>query len=131
MRNPNRPLSPHLTIYRPQLTSLLSVLHRGTGVFITMAAVVLVAWLMALAAGPGYYDLLKAVLGHWLGQLVLLGITFSLAYHLCNGVRHLVWDSVRALELKGVYRGGYLVLAGSLVLTGLIWVLAYAVAGGM
>ncbi|MFP4146839.1 MAG: succinate dehydrogenase, cytochrome b556 subunit [Halorhodospira sp.] len=131
MRNPNRPLSPHLTIYRPQLTSLLSVLHRGTGVFITMAAVVLVAWLMALAAGPGYYDLLKAVLGHWLGQLVLLGITFSLAYHLCNGVRHLVWDSVRALELKGVYRGGYLVLAGSLVLTGLIWVLAYAVAGGV
>ncbi|ABM60841.1 succinate dehydrogenase, cytochrome b556 subunit [Halorhodospira halophila] len=126
MRNPNRPLSPHLTIYRPQLTSLLSVLHRGTGVFVTMAAVLLVAWVMALAAGPEYYELLTQVLGHWLGQLVLLGITFSLAYHLCNGIRHLVWDTVRAFELKAVYRGGYMVLAASVLLTALVWVIAYA-----
>ncbi|MFP4130153.1 MAG: succinate dehydrogenase, cytochrome b556 subunit [Halorhodospira sp.] len=131
MTDSNRPLSPHLTIYRPQLTSLLSVLHRGTGVFITMAAVLLVAWVAALAAGPGYYGLLMAALGHWLGQLVLLGITFSLAYHLCNGVRHLVWDTGRALELEGVYRSGYAALVASVVLTGVIWGIAYTAAGGL
>ncbi len=131
MTDSNRPLSPHLTIYRPQLTSLLSVLHRGTGVFITLAAVLLTAWVAALAAGPDYYGLLLALLGHWLGQLVLLGITFSLAYHLCNGIRHLVWDTGRALELQGVYRSGYAVLVASVVLTGAVWGTAYTAAGGL
>ncbi len=126
MRDANRPLSPHLTIYRPQLTSLLSVLHRGTGVFITIAGILLVTWLMALAAGPGAYGLLATLLGHWLGQLVLLGMTFSFAFHLCNGVRHLVWDSGRGLEIRAVYRGGYIALAASVVLTVLIWMIAYA-----
>ena len=126
MRDPNRPLSPHLTIYRPQLTALLSVLHRGTGVFITIAAVLLVAWLLALASGPEAYALLTAVYGHWLGQLVLLGVTFSVAFHLCNGVRHLVWDTGRALDIPWVYRGGYAALAASVALTVAVWVIAYA-----
>ncbi len=127
MRNPNRPLSPHLTVYRMhQLTSLLSVVHRGTGVFITIAALLLVGWLMAMAAGAEAYATFNAIAGHWFGQLVLLGVTFSVAYHLCNGIRHLVWDTGRGFELSAVYRGGYIVVAVSILLTILVWVVAYA-----
>ncbi|MCG5530910.1 succinate dehydrogenase, cytochrome b556 subunit [Halorhodospira halochloris] len=126
MNNKDRPLSPHLFIYRPQLTSLLSIVHRGTGAALGIGAVLLVVWLMTIAAGPEAYALAKELLGSWLGQLILLGITWMSAYHFCNGIRHLVWDTGRCLEISSVYRGGWLVIVMSFALTGVIWGIAYA-----
>lgn len=126
MNTKDRPLSPHLLIYRPQLTSLLSIVHRGTGAALGVGAVLLVAWLMAIAAGPEVYAVAGSLLGSWFGQLIMLGITWMAAYHFCNGIRHLVWDVGRCLELSAVYRGGWLVIVMSFVLTGMIWGLAYA-----
>lgn len=126
MNNKDRPLSPHLFIYRPQLTSLLSIVHRGTGAALGVGAVLLVAWLMAIAAGPEVYAVTKDLLGSWVGQLILLAITWMTAYHFGNGIRHLVWDTGRCLELSSVYRGGWLVIVMSFVLTGLVWGIAYA-----
>ncbi len=121
MQSSNRPLSPHLTIYRPQMTSLLSIAHRGSGVFLAAAAVLLVVWLTALAAGPQAFATVQGLLGSWLGLAVLAVITLALTYHFCNGIRHLVWDTGRALELPAVYRGGWLVIIGTPVLAAVIW----------
>ena len=98
-------------IYRPQLTSVMSILHRLTGVALTLGAVFLVWWLVALAHGGGYYELVRLVAGHFLGRLVLLGFFVATIYHLANGIRHLFWDFGVGLSLEGVYRGGYVVLA--------------------
>ena len=106
-----RPLSPHLMIYRPQLTSVMSILHRLTGVALVLGMVFLVWWLVALAHGGGYYEFVRLVAGHVLGRLVLLGFFVATIYHLANGMRHLFWDFGVGLSLEGVYRGGYLVLA--------------------
>ncbi|MBK1735454.1 succinate dehydrogenase, cytochrome b556 subunit [Halorhodospira abdelmalekii] len=130
MHNDNRPLSPHLFIYRPQLTAMLSIIHRGTGAALSGGALLLVIWLLALAASPEAYALTMELLGHWLGLLVLLGITWMGAYHFCNGIRHLVWDTGRCLELSAVYRGGWLVIVMSMILTGLLWGIAFAAMEG-
>lgn len=106
-----RPLSPHLMIYRPQLTSVMSILHRLTGVALAFGVVFLVWWLVALAHGEGYYQFVRLVAGHFLGRLVLLGFFVATIYHLANGIRHLFWDFGVGLSLEGVYRGGYAVLA--------------------
>ena len=109
MRSADRPLSPHLQIYRWQLTSVLSILHRAAGIALSAGAVLLVWWLVAAASGPEAYDGVEDFLGSWLGLLLLFGWKASLLYHLCNGVRHLVWDTGHALDLKSVYLGGWIV----------------------
>lgn len=121
MANADRPLSPHLQIYRWQLTSVLSILHRATGIWISLGALVLVWWLLAAAAGPGPYAAVEGFLGSWLGLLLLFGWTFSLFYHLCNGIRHLVWDTGVGFELSSTYASGWTVVAASAVLTILAW----------
>ena len=88
----NRPLSPHLQIYRPQLTSVLSIFPRMTGVGLALGAVLVVWWLIAAATGLEYFGVVDGLLTSWIGHLVLLGMTWALAYHLLNGIRHLVWD---------------------------------------
>lgn len=109
--------------YRPQLTSVLSMMHRITGVVLTLVGVPLLAWwLIALGQGPEAYAYLQNCMGGLLGRLALLGVNFSLSFHLLNGIRHLVWDSGRALELRAVYASGWLVLAGTVVLTGALGV---------
>jgi succinate dehydrogenase / fumarate reductase cytochrome b subunit len=113
----DRPLSPHLQIYRPQLTSVLSILHRATGVFLALGAAVLVYWLLALASGPAAYAAARACLGAWYVEVALGGWVAALYYHLCNGIRHLFWDAGKGLDLASVYRSGYAVLAGTAVLT--------------
>jgi len=105
-----RPLSPHLQVYKPQLTSMLSILHRATGVFLAMATPVLVYWLWAIADGPETYHDLQRCFSHWFGQLMLLGWTFSLFYHLCNGIRHLFWDVGRGYEIDHLYTSGKIVM---------------------
>jgi succinate dehydrogenase / fumarate reductase, cytochrome b subunit len=129
-REAARPLSPHLQIYRPQLTSVLSILHRLTGILLGAGAVALVAWLVAAACGPDAFACAQAVFGSIPGRLLLFGFTLSLVYHLLNGIRHLVWDTGRGLELDAVYMSGRLVVAGAVVLTIAIWIAGYAAGGG-
>ena len=126
MRSPDRPLSPHLQVYRWQLTSVLSVLHRATGVALAAGAVLLVWWLVAAAAGPGAYGAVEAFLRSWIGLLLLFGWTLSLFYHLCNGIRHLAWDSGWGFDLQTTYRTGWTVVAAAATLTVLAWVAGLA-----
>lgn len=111
------PLSPHLQIYKPQLTSVLSIIHRGTGIFLSLGALLLCYWLLAIAAGPGVYAKVVVHLSAWYGQLALLAFTFSLYYHLANGIRHLFWDAGLGLEIEATYKSGYAVIVASLFLT--------------
>ncbi len=117
----NRPLSPHLQIYRPQLTSVLSILHRLTGVMLSLGALVLVSWLATAAAGPEVYAALIRYLTAPAGLIVIAAISFCLFYHLLNGIRHLVWDSVRWFELKEVYATGWTVVIAAFALTAWLW----------
>ena len=124
-----RPLSPHLQIYRPQITSVLSILHRMTGVALAFGAILLTYWLSAAAYGPEDFVRAQGFMGSWFGRLVLLGLTFSLFYHLCNGIRHLAWDAGWGFELPKLRITGWLVLISSIILTAVTWVLAYKAAG--
>lgn len=123
----NRPLSPHLQIYRPQLTSVLSILHRVTGVFLSSGILVLIYWLSALSGGPDTYESAVVLLGSWPAQALLLAWMAAFYYHLLNGVRHLFWDAGIGFELRQVYRSGWMVLIGCVILTTITW---FAIAGG-
>ena len=122
-----RPLSPFMLgqYYRFQLTSVLSFLHRLTGIGLSAGAALLAAWLVALAGGRGSYALFGDHLGTWYGQVLLFGWSWSLLYHLCNGVRHLAWDLGHGYSIPVAYRSGYAVVALSLLLTGAAWGIAY------
>ena len=122
----DRPLSPHLQVYRPQLTSVLSILHRATGVALSVGLLYLVAWVLCVASGPNAYAAFADFNGSILGRLLLFGWTFSLFYHLCNGIRHLAWDAGWGFELKSAYASGWAVVAATAVLTLLSWVAGYA-----
>lgn len=120
-----RPLSPHLQVYRPQLTSVLSILHRLTGIGLSLGAVVLVVWLVALALGGSVWSVVSASLDSWFGRLLLMGWVWALFFHLCTGIRHLVWDTGRGLDLPSVYRSGYAAIVVSTALTGVVWLAAF------
>ena len=124
-----RPLSPNIQNYRPQLTSVLSILNRITGSILSATAVVLVVWLVAAATGPRAYGAVHGVLASWLGQIVLFGATFAFFLHLCGGIRHLVWDTVHGFELRSIYASGWAVVVASVVLTVAAWVASIFVAG--
>lgn len=113
----NRPISPHLQIYRPQITSILSITHRATGVFLTMGALALVYWLANVAGGPESFATAQSWFGAWLVQLMLVGWLFSFYYHLGNGIRHLVWDSGHGYDLETLTRSGYIVVGFAAVAT--------------
>jgi succinate dehydrogenase / fumarate reductase, cytochrome b subunit len=121
MKSAERPLSPHLQIYRWQLTSVMSILHRATGIALSVGGVLLVWWLVAAASGPEAYGDFQDFLGSWLGIALLLGWTAALFYHLCNGIRHLVWDTGHALDLGATYAGGWIVVGASALLTAIAW----------
>jgi succinate dehydrogenase / fumarate reductase, cytochrome b subunit len=123
-----RPLSPHLQIYRPQLTSVLSFTHRATGVVLGVCAIALVGWLVAAAMGPRPYASAQAFLRSWIGQALLVAGVFSFFLHLCGGLRHLFWDSGRGFQLRSIYLSGWLVVAASSVLTVAAFVAAAIVA---
>jgi succinate dehydrogenase / fumarate reductase, cytochrome b subunit len=121
MRSAERPLSPHLQIYRWQLTSVMSILHRAAGIVLCVGSVLLVVWLVAAAMGPEAYAGVQNFLGSGIGVALLLGWTAALFYHLCNGMRHLAWDTGHALNLRATYIGGWAVVAATAVLTALAW----------
>jgi len=128
MNQTDRPLSPHLQVYRPQLTSILSITHRATGVMLGAGSVVLALWLLALAGGPASFARAQAILGSLPGKLLMFLFTYALLYHLCNGVRHLFWDAGYGFELDTVYASGKAVVVVSAVLTLLVW--GVALTGG-
>ena len=130
MSTRSRPLSPHLQIYKPQITSVLSILHRITGIALAVGTLVLAWWLIAAAAGPDAFAAAQAALGSWLGRLFLFGWTFALFYHLANGIRHLCWDAGFGYQLRTVTASGWTVVTAAVVLTFGAWVLGYAAMGG-
>ncbi len=113
----NRPLSPHLSIYRPQLTSISSILTRITGNALLVAALLIVWWFLAAATSPAYFALADAVITSFLGDLVMTLSLWALWYHLLAGIRHLIWDNAVGLDLPTAYKLGYIVVGGSVVMT--------------
>lgn len=120
----NRPLSPHLSIYNQSYTGTLSILHRMTGVAMTLGAVLIVWWLLAAATGPEAFATADGFLTSLLGRLILIGSLWALSYHLLNGVRHLFWDAGYGFNLSLVRSSGWVVLIGSVVLTALVWLIS-------
>ena len=127
MSSAKRPLSPHLQVYRPQLTSVLSITHRLSGVALSFGTLLLVYWLAAAAAGPEAFESAQSFVGSFLGQLMLFGWTIGLFFHLCNGIRHLFWDIGLGFELDEVYRSGWTVVAATAVLSLISWIVGYSV----
>ena len=117
MKLVKRPLSPHLQVYKPQLTSVLSITHRGTGVFLSLGALVLTYWLVSLAVSEELFNNFHLHTSFWYGKLFLIGFVFSLYYHLANGIRHLFWDIGLGLEISTTYKSGYFTIFISAVLT--------------
>ncbi len=122
-----RPLSPHLQIYRPMLTMMMSIMHRITGVGLYFGIVLLVWWLTAASISDGYFDFVQGFFGHWFGRLLLFGFTWALIHHALGGLRHLLWDTGRGFDLNLVEWLARANLAGSIVLTLLLWVIGYGV----
>ena len=120
----NRPLSPHLTIYRPQMTSISSIFVRITGNALLAATLLLIAWLLAASTSAVAFDWVQCVITSWFGDLVFLLSLWALLYHMLGGLRHLVWDTGRGLELKAAERMGWMMIIGSLLLTAftVIWI---------
>ena len=124
-----RPLSPNIQIYRPQLTSVLSIANRVTGVVLSLFAVALVVWLVAAAMGPQAYEMVRLVSQSSIGQLLLFVATYSLFLHLCGGIRHLMWDAGYGFELAAIYASGWIVVAMSAALTAAAWIAGRLMAG--
>ncbi len=122
-----RPLSPHLQVYKPQITSTLSILHRMTGIALSVGTLVLVWWLVAAATSDASFARANGFVGSWFGMLLLFGWTVALWYHFCAGLRHLFWDAGLGFELPTVHLTGKLALAATAVLSVLTWVVIFAV----
>ena len=116
-----RPLSPHLQVYKIQLTSLLSILHRGTGIVLYGGAIFCALWFLSLAQGPQNYLNMQSFVLHPIGLIFLMGVSFSFFYHLCNGIRHLLWDIGYGYDLTTTYKTGWIVIFFSLIFTGFAW----------
>lgn len=121
----DRPLSPHLQIYKPMLTMMMSIVHRVTGVALYFGSLLLVWWLLAAAMGPESYALFTSIAGSYLGLAVLFGFTWALLHHMLGGLRHFVWDLGHGFDLPQVEFLARASLAGSLVLTVALWVMGF------
>jgi len=125
MARVSRPRSPHLQVYKWGAHMALSILHRATGVALGVGTL-LIAWgLVALTSGPEAFEQFQVCMSSVLGRLVMLGFTFALMLHLCNGLRHLFWDAGYGFDLDVTRRSNLLVIAGSIILTVLAWVAGY------
>lgn len=124
-----RPLSPHLQIYKPQITSVLSILHRMTGAALAIGTILVVAVLVAAATSEGAYDQVMSWIAHPLGQFAMAGWSFALIYHTCNGIRHLIWDTGQMMTISSATKAGHLVFWGAVVITASLW--AYVKSDGI
>ena len=116
-----RPLSPHLQVYRPQLTSVMSIMHRASGAVLATGSLLVALWLVALAAGAAVFNLVADAMQHPFGRLIVFGYSLALVYHGLNGIRHLMWDLRIGLEIKQVYQSGYIVLGLTILVTTALW----------
>lgn len=123
----DRPLSPHLQVYRPLFTMMMSIVHRitGTGLYFGMA--LFAWWLMAAASGETYFDCVQGFFGSWFGRLILFGFTWALLHHMLGGLRHFIWDTGRGFDKASREGLAKLTLAGSVTLTLVVWVIGYLV----
>lgn len=122
----NRPLSPHLQVYKPQMSSAMSITHRATGIALSLGTLLLAYWLVAAASGDAYFDTAQALVGSIFGRLCLFGWTVALFYHMCNGIRHLFWDLGKGLDLPTATKSGWATLICAALLTIVTWVLGYS-----
>ena len=116
-----RPLSPHLQVYRLPLTALTSISHRITGVALSLGTLLLISWLWAVAYDGEYYALWQSVASHWAAKLVMIGWTFAVFYHLGNGIRHLFWDVGRGFDISNATRSGLMVILFAFAMTFAVW----------
>ncbi len=116
-KQPQRPLSPHLSIYKPQITSAVSIFHRITGVGMALGALLITWWFVAGAVSPGYFGFVDGLMTSLIGDLVMFGMLWALIFHALNGIRHLIWDTGRGMEIETVNKSGVFVVGASLVLT--------------
>jgi succinate dehydrogenase / fumarate reductase, cytochrome b subunit len=121
-RRAERPLSPHLQIYRWTVTMTVSVLHRITGAALYFGVVLSLWWLLAAAISDSAFETAESVFSHWLGELVLFGFSWALIHHMLGGIRHLIWDTGRGLDLRSANQLAWANIGGSIVLTVLLWV---------
>lgn len=129
MADTQRPLSPHLQIYKRQVQMMTSITHRATGIALAVGSLLVVCGLLKLAAGEDSFNQFRSIIGSPVGMLLLLGWTWALFYHLCNGIRHLVQDAGAGYEIPQFVRSSWLSIAGSIVLTVLVWAYVW-MAGG-
>ena len=122
----NRPLSPHLTVFRPIITMVMSIVHRITGIGLYVGMIFLAWWLIAAASGPAAFDMANAFFGSWFGRLILFGFTWALIHHMLGGIRHLVMDAGYGFDLKTADRLAWASIIGSAGLTLLLWIIGYA-----
>jgi len=125
MRAGGRPLSPHLQIYRPNLTMVMSILHRITGAVLYFATFLGVWWLMGLASGPKYFAYVDAMFRSWPGLIVLFAVSYQLFHHAFGGIRHLIWDADYAFSVPAAERLGLLSLFLAVITTALVWILGW------
>ena len=125
MSTGNRPLSP-FHIYRPQITSVLSITHRITGVALGVGALIVVYWLNAAAYGPDAFARAQYLIGSWVGIVLLIGWTFALFYHLANGIRHLAWDAGFGFDMSTVRASGWTVIVVAIALTVITWAIVFS-----
>jgi succinate dehydrogenase / fumarate reductase cytochrome b subunit len=123
--NRSRPLSPHLQIYKPQITSILSIFHRLTGISLSIGSFIIVAWIVSLSMGVESYSYFMSIVDNWFIQTIIFGFAFALFYHFSNGVRHLFWDAGLGFELKSVYVSGSIVVLNAIILTSLTLYFVY------
>ena len=123
MSNTERPLSPHLSIYRWPITMTLSILHRATGIAMTAGLILLTAWLVNVAAGAAEYKQFAAAMSTLFGRLVLIGWSFAFFIHLANGIRHLVWDTGRGFEKRQANASAWFVIIAAVLITAGFWTL--------
>ncbi|MDQ3561111.1 MAG: succinate dehydrogenase, cytochrome b556 subunit [Pseudomonadota bacterium] len=121
-----RPLSPHLSIFRPLITMMMSIVHRITGAALNVGMALLAWWLLAAATGPGAFETANDFLGSWFGRLILFGFTWALLHHLLGGIRHLIWDTGAGYSFKMRNGLAWATLIGSVLLTLLLWIVGYA-----
>jgi succinate dehydrogenase / fumarate reductase, cytochrome b subunit len=121
----NRPLSPHLQVYRPMLTMVMSIMHRITGIALYAGMILLVWWLSAAAYSDSYFALVQSFFGHWFGRLALFGFTWALIHHMLGGLKHFLWDTGRGYDLKMIEVLAKGSIFGSVALTILVWVIGY------
>ena len=123
----NRPLSPHLQIYKPIPTMVASIVHRITGVALYFGTLLVAWWLIAAAIGPDYFDFVQMVMGSIVGRLVLFGFTWALLHHMIGGIRHLIWDTGAMFDKHTSTKMAKISIVLSVALTILVWVIGYAV----